>query len=67
MDKGREYPWSCEHILHHIAPCGPRQRLKHTAVDIFCQKIEAVCDKLGYAKKSRKENMDHLKERIIIK
>ena len=35
--------------------------------DIFCQKIEAVCDKLGYAKKSRKENMDHLKERIIIK
>ena len=35
--------------------------------DIFCQKIEAVCDKLGYTKKSRKENMDHLKERIIIK
>lgn len=35
--------------------------------DIFCQKIEATCDKLGYAKKSRKENMDHLKERIVIK
>lgn len=35
--------------------------------DIFCQKIEAVCDKLCYAKKSRKENIDHLKERIIIK
>ena len=35
--------------------------------DIFCQKIEATCDKLGYVKKSRKENMDHLKERIVIK
>ncbi|MBP3519062.1 MAG: ATP-binding protein [Parabacteroides sp.] len=35
--------------------------------DIFCQKIEAICDKLGYVKKSRKENLDHLKERIIIK
>ena len=35
--------------------------------DIFCQKIEATCDKLCYVKKSRKENMDHLKERIVIK
>ena len=35
--------------------------------DIFCQEIEATCDKLGYAKKSRKENMDRLKERIVIK
>ena len=35
--------------------------------DIFCQKIEAICNKLGYAKKSRKENIDCLKERIIIK
>ena len=35
--------------------------------DIFCQKIEAICNKLGYAKKNRKENIDCLKERIIIK
>lgn len=35
--------------------------------DVFCQKIEAVCEKLGYTKKTRKENMDRLKERIIIK
>ncbi len=34
--------------------------------DIFCQTIEAICDKLGYEKKNRKENIDHLKERIII-
>lgn len=35
--------------------------------DIFCQKIEAVCDKLGYKKKSRAENISRLKEQIIIK
>jgi hypothetical protein len=28
--------------------------------DIFCQKIEAVCDALGYKKKSRQLNMNHL-------
>lgn len=28
--------------------------------DIFCQKIEAVCDSLGYPKKSRDENREHL-------
>lgn len=28
--------------------------------DIFCQKIEAVCDTLGYKKKTREQNMHHL-------
>lgn len=28
--------------------------------DIFCQKIEAVCDAIGYTKKSRAENMVYL-------
>lgn len=28
--------------------------------DVFCQKIEAVCDALGYAKKTRAQNMSHL-------
>jgi len=28
--------------------------------DIFCQKIEAVCDALEYKKKTRAKNMDHL-------
>lgn len=28
--------------------------------DIFCQKIEAVCDALGYRRKSRAKNMMHL-------
>lgn len=28
--------------------------------DVFCQKIEAVCDALGYAKKARAQNMSYL-------
>lgn len=34
--------------------------------DIFCQKIEAICDELGYAKKNRNENLSHLRESIIV-
>lgn len=30
------------------------------SADIFCQKIEYICDKLGYTKKARQENKDHL-------
>ncbi len=34
--------------------------------DIFCQKIEAICDELGYVKKTRAENIAHLRDSIII-
>ncbi|HCG34927.1 MAG TPA: ATP-binding protein, partial [Clostridiales bacterium] len=30
------------------------------SADIFSQKIEYICDKLGYAKKSRADNYNHL-------
>lgn len=30
------------------------------SADVFCQKIESVCDALGYAKKERTENKQHL-------
>ena len=30
------------------------------SVDIFAQKIEYICDKLGYKKRTRQENKDHL-------
>lgn len=29
-------------------------------IDIFAQKIEYICDKLGYKKRTRQENKDHL-------
>lgn len=35
--------------------------------DIFCQKIEAVCDALDYEKKDRKKNMSHLGTLVTIK
>lgn len=33
---------------------------------IFCQKIEAICDKLGYQRRERTENMQYLQNRVII-
>lgn len=35
--------------------------------DIFCQKIEAVCDALGYKKKTRAQNKAHLATLISIR
>jgi hypothetical protein len=35
--------------------------------DIFCQKIEAVCDALGYVKKSRDRNMSYLGTLVSIR
>lgn len=34
--------------------------------DIFCQKIEAVCDVLGYAKRSREENKKYLETLVDV-
>jgi len=35
--------------------------------DIFCQKIEAVCDALGYKKKTRAQNMSHLGTLVAVR
>ncbi len=35
--------------------------------DIFCQKIEAVCDTLGYKKKTRAQNKAHLETLVSIR
>ncbi|MDR1759663.1 MAG: ATP-binding protein [Fibrobacter sp.] len=37
------------------------------SADIFCQKIEAVCDEIGYVKKSRQENKQYLQKLVEIK
>lgn len=34
--------------------------------DIFCQKIEAVCDAIGYKKKARDRNLAHLATLVSI-
>lgn len=40
--------------------------LSKLCVDIFCQKIEYICDKLGYSKKVRQINKDHLETLIKV-
>ena len=35
--------------------------------DIFCQKIEAVCDSLGYQKRTRQHNLSHLGTLVTIR
>lgn len=35
--------------------------------DVFCQKIEAICDKLGYGKKTRAANTQHLGTLVSIR
>ncbi len=37
------------------------------SADIFCQKIEAVCEKIGYAKQTRENNKEYLKLLISIR
>lgn len=36
------------------------------SVDIFAQKIEYICDKLGYRKRSRQENKDYLETLVKV-
>jgi hypothetical protein len=35
--------------------------------DIFCQKIESVCDSLGYSKRNRQDNIHHLGTLVSIR
>ena len=58
-----------DEALWHTTERNEDDELSMTRVnaDVFCQKIEAVCGKLGYAKKSRVENMDRLKSMVVIK
>lgn len=36
------------------------------SADIFCQKVEYICDKLGYPKRTRSENKSHLSTLVNI-
>lgn len=41
--------------------------MKPVDADVFCQKIEAICSKLAYAKKDRAENKKHLGTLVSIR
>lgn len=40
--------------------------LDEKSIDKFCQKIEAICDSLGYSKKTREENARKLKTLVVV-
>lgn len=70
------YPFRPEHPLNDEVQWQSTNRETPTAgdlwmiplnADIFCQKIEVVCDNLGYQKKSRERNMNHLETLISIR
>lgn len=63
-----QHPLNDEALWHNTERNGNNELfMTGLNADVFCQKIEAVCEKLGYPKKTRKENMDRLKERVILK
>jgi hypothetical protein len=41
--------------------------MSNLSVDIFAQKIEYICDKLGYKKRTRQENKDRLSKLVMVK
>ncbi len=40
--------------------------MSRLGADIFCQKIECICDELGYRKRSRQENKYHLETLVRV-
>lgn len=78
---GASWITQIDHKIFNISPFRPEHPLDdasqwHTtnrdymsslSVDIFCQKIEAVCDKLGYSKRMRAENKEYLKTLVSVR
>lgn len=69
------HPFKPEHPLDNAAQWQSTNREEPTKgdlwmnplnADVLCQKIEAVCDALGYAKKSRVENTSYLETLVSI-
>ena len=62
------HPLDDEHLWHTTNRDAETKALSMTKVnaDIFCVKIESVCDALGYAKKSRDENKAMLASLVAI-
>lgn len=70
------HPFRPEHPLNDEAQWQSTNREEPTSgdiwmiplnADIFCKKIEVVCDALGYKKKTRAENMIHLGTLVSIR
>lgn len=55
------------HSTNRTNPTSGDLWMSRLSQDIFCQKIENVCDRLGYTKKSRDENKAYLETLIEIR
>ena len=63
-----EHPLDDEQVWHlSFREADGNLYMSRLNVDIFAQKIEYICDKLGYVKRSRQENREHLATLIKIK
>lgn len=63
-----EHPLDDEQVWHlSFRDADGNLYMSRLSVDIFAQKIEYICDKLGYVKRSRQENKEHLATLIKIK
>jgi len=58
-----EAQWQCTNRDH---PTEGELWMTPLSADIFCQKIESVCDKLGYSKRSRQINKKHLETLVSV-
>ena len=63
-----EHPLDDEHLWHSTIrdKITGQLSMNHLNWDIFCQKIEAICDELGYAKRTRADNKAYLSSLISI-
>lgn len=64
-----EHPLNDElqwHTTNRAAP-GGELWMSRLSADILCQKIEAVCDALGYAKNARDKNRAHLETIVSVR
>lgn len=65
-----EHPLDVEIEWHNTSKDGPPNFelwMSELDADIFCQKIESVCKKLGYTNKLRKENISYLNKLVQIR
>lgn len=61
-----EHPLDDESQWHNTDRNGIELSMSALSADIFCQKIETVCDLLGYRKRTRDENKVHLKTLVAV-
>ena len=62
-----EHPLDDESLWHTTAREGNELWMDSVNEDIFCSKIESVCDKLGYSKQTREENKRYLETLVAIR